>query len=141
MSNLLAAFGRGQLVDLGDRVARRREINSLYRSAFEELPGVSFMQEGPDSLCTFWLTCVLIDEQVSEVNRETIRLALEAADIESRPLWKPMHRQPAYAVNESVVSGVSDDLFQDGLCLPSGSGLSNGDIERVVQVVTETLAK
>jgi dTDP-4-amino-4,6-dideoxygalactose transaminase len=138
MSNLLAAFGRGQLVDLDDRVERRREINRHYRSAFSDLPGVSFMPEGPDSYCTFWLSCVVIDEETAGVGREQIRLALEAADVESRPLWKPMHRQPAYAQSESVISGVSDDLFRDGLCLPSGSGLTDLELDKVVEIVRST---
>lgn len=134
MSNLLAAFGRGQLVDLEARVDRRREINQIYRSAFSEIEAISFMPEAKSSYCTFWLTCILVDSNCS-TNREDVRLALEAEDVESRPLWKPMHRQPAYAQSEAVISGVSDNLFERGLCLPSGSGLKDAEIERVIETV------
>ena len=135
LSNLLAAVGRGQLRVLPDRVARRRAINAAYRRLLSALPGVSFMPEAPWGRSTFWLTCVTIDAAAFGAERETIRLALEAADIEARPVWKPMHLQPVYRGCRSFGSAVSSDLFARGLCLPSGSSLADGDVERIADVV------
>lgn len=139
LSNLLAAFGRGQLVDFEARVSRRRQINDYYRRALADVEAVSFMPEAPASFSTFWLTAITLDERITGATREDLRLALESESIESRPLWKPMHRQPAYASEEHVVNGVSDSLFAVGLCLPSGSGLEDADLDRVVAVARKVL--
>jgi dTDP-4-amino-4,6-dideoxygalactose transaminase len=126
LSNLLAAVGRAQLEALPERVEARRRINARYR---ELLPGVEFMPEAGYGRSNCWLTCIQVDDP------ERIRLALEAKDIESRPLWKPMHLQPFFAGAPMYGGDVSARLFARGLCLPSGSALSADDQDRVVEVV------
>jgi dTDP-4-amino-4,6-dideoxygalactose transaminase len=126
LSNLLAAVGRAQLAVLPERVAARRRINQRYR---ELLPGVEFMPEAAYGTSNCWLTCILVDEP------ERIRLALEADDIESRPLWKPMHLQPYFAAAPVYGGEVSSGLFERGLCLPSGSALTDADQQRIVEIV------
>jgi pyridoxal phosphate-dependent aminotransferase EpsN len=135
MSNLLAAVGRGQLRVLDDRVHKRRANFEMYRTALGGLPGITFMPEHPDGRCTRWLTCLTIDPDLFGATREDVRLALESANIESRPLWKPMHLQPLYAGYRVRGGEVSERLFKQGLCLPSGSNLSSSDIERVIEIV------
>jgi dTDP-4-amino-4,6-dideoxygalactose transaminase len=132
MSNVLAAIGRGQLRVLTDRVEARRRNFRLYVEALGDLPGVSFMPEAPYGTANRWLTCVLIDPKFFGATREDVRLALERENIESRPLWKPMHLQPAFASCRSVGGSVSGSLFANGLCLPSGSSLTDEDRSRVV---------
>lgn len=140
LSNILAALGRAQLASLSDRVARRREFNNAYREALADIPGVAFMPEAPHSHTTFWLTAITIDPQIAPISNETLRLALEERNIESRPVWKPMHLQPAYREETSVLNGVSDRLFADGLCLPSGSGMTDSQFERVLQSIDEVVS-
>ncbi len=135
LSNILAALGRAQLCDLDDRVSRRREFHSRYSEALADIPGVAFMPEAEDCYSTFWLTCLTIDPTEAGIDRESIRLGLEVFNVESRPVWKPMHRQPVFADAPSVLSGVSDRLFEDGLCLPSGSGMGDDDFEYVVELL------
>ena len=132
MSNVLAAIGRGQLRVLTGRVEARRRNFRLYVEALGDLPGVSFMPEAPYGTANRWLTCVLIDPKFFGATREDVRLALERENIESRPLWKPMHLQPAFASCRSVGGSVSGSLFANGLCLPSGSSLTDEDRSRVV---------
>jgi dTDP-4-amino-4,6-dideoxygalactose transaminase len=135
LSNLLAAVGRGQLRVLGERVAARRRTFERYREALADLPGIGFMPEAPYGRPSRWLTCVTIDPAAAGVDREGVRLALEAADVEARPLWKPMHLQPVFAGCETVGGAVAEGLFERGLCLPSGSSLTDADRERVVERV------
>ena len=135
LSNVLAAIGRGQLRALVDRVASRRKIFERYKNALQDLPGVAFMPEAAYGRSNRWLTCMTIDSGVSGVDRETVRLALEAENIESRPVWKPMHLQPVYAGARMFGGAVSGRLFRDGLCLPSGSSLRSDDQERVTSTV------
>lgn len=137
LSNLLAALGRSQLADLDRRVEIRREHNRFYRQALGDLPGVSFMPEIQGGRSTFWLTCMLIEPAESGIDREQIRLHLESLDIEARPVWKPMHLQPVFAGNKVFGGSVSARLFDQGLCLPSGSTLGPGDRDRVVVAVRE----
>ena len=132
MSNVLAAIGRGQLRVLPERVAARRRNFRLYVEALGDLPGVSFMPEAPYGTANRWLTCVLIDPKTFGATREDVRLALERENIDSRPLWKPMHMQPVFAGCRSVGGSVSGSLFANGLCLPSGSSLTDEDRARVV---------
>ena len=132
MSNILAAIGRGQLHVLPERVAARRRNFTLYAEALGDLPGISFMPEAPYGTANRWLTCVLIDPKTFGATREDVRLALERENIDSRPLWKPMHMQPVFAGCRSVGGSVSAGLFADGLCLPSGSSLTDEDHARVV---------
>ncbi len=129
LSNLLAAVGRAQLEVLPERVDARRRINARYR---ELLPDVEFMPEAGYGHGNCWLTCIQVDEP------ERIRQALEAEDIEARPLWKPMHLQPIYRDAPMFGGDVSARLFAHGLCLPSGSALSEADQDRVVEIVRAT---
>ena len=122
-------------------VERRRDHNRFYRSALGDLAGVEFMPEIPSGESTFWLTTLTIEPAAAGTDRETVRLALEAENIEARPVWKPMHLQPYYASAERVGGDVSQQLFEIGLCLPSGSTLSDDDRARIAAIVRETFGK
>jgi pyridoxal phosphate-dependent aminotransferase EpsN len=135
MSNLLAAVGRGQLRVLRDRVSRKREIFHFYRRALGDLPGISFMPISGYGEPNYWLTCILVDPARFGATREEIRLALERENIESRPLWKPMHLQPVFKECRVRGGSVSEGIFQDGLCLPSGSNVTDQDYERIRGIV------
>ncbi len=135
MSNLLAAVGRGQLRVLRDRVAARRRVFSWYEELLGDLPGVAFMPEAEFGRATRWLTCLTIDPELFEATREDVRLALEAENIEARPVWKPMHLQPVFEGCRVYRGSVSERLFEFGLCLPSGSAMTREDVERVAGVV------
>jgi pyridoxal phosphate-dependent aminotransferase EpsN len=135
LSNVLAAIGRGQLRTLEDRVAARRAHFEAYRKALGGLPGVTMQPEAPWGRHTRWLSCLLIDPATFGADRETVRLALEAENIESRPLWKPMHLQPVFSEFEAVGGAVAEGLFARGLCLPSGSSLRLEDRARVIDVI------
>ncbi len=135
MSNLLAALGRAQLETLPARVAARRRIRDRYRELLAEAPGISFMPEAEHGTSNAWLTCVVVDPDAFGADREAIRLALEAEDIEGRPLWKPMHLQPVFASHEVYGGDVGARLFDRGLCLPSGSALTDEEQDRVVATV------
>lgn len=137
LSNLLAAVGRGQLRVLDERVAQRRANNAFYRRALGDLPGLDFMPEAGYGRATFWLTCMTIDPRRFGATREQIRLRLEEHDIEARPVWKPMHLQPAFADCRVRGGDVSAALFADGLCLPSGTSLTDADRERIVALIRE----
>jgi len=135
MSNVLAGIGRGQLRVLEERVKARRANTAYYRQALANLPGIDFMPEAPWGRCTRWLTCLQIDPAASGADREALRQALEAENIEARPVWKPMHLQPVFAGCARFGGEVAADLFARGLCLPSGSNLTREDRERVVAVM------
>lgn len=137
LSNVLAGIGRGQMEVLPDRIVNRRANFSYYQKALGDLKGITFHQE-PDGryFSNRWLTCLLVNPEDSDgITREDIRLALEKENIESRPLWKPMHLQPVFQQYPVWVNGVSEKLFEQGLCLPSGSNLSAADLQRVVFVI------
>ena len=136
MSNVCAGIGRGQMFVLDEHVARRRAIHALYTEGFKEVAGISVLQNpSADFDSNFWLTTILVESKQAGKTRETIRLALEADNIESRPLWKPMHLQPVYAEAPFYGSNISEELFDKGLCLPSGPTLTDEDIQRVIEVV------
>ncbi len=135
LSNVLAGIGRGQLRVLDERVRRKREIFERYRRALGDLPGIVFMPEAPWGLHNRWLTVTTIDPDEFGATREDVRLALEAENIESRPLWKPMHLQPVYRDCEVVGGAVAEELFEKGLCLPSGTAMSAGGQQRVIEVI------
>jgi dTDP-4-amino-4,6-dideoxygalactose transaminase len=128
MSNVLAGIGRGQLQVLADRVQARRRNFEHYQRTLGDLPGLAFMPEAPWGMHTRWLTCLTLDPEEFGADRETVRLALEAQNIEARPVWKPMHLQPVFADCECVGGDVAADLFSRGLCLPSGSALSVAEL-------------
>lgn len=132
LSSLCAAIGVGQLEVLPERVACRRAIFDGYVAGLGDLPGISFMPEADYGTANRWLTVINVD-QASGLNPETIRLALEEHNIESRPVWKPMHQQPVFRDADHVGGGISEHLFQTGLCLPSGSSMSDADVSRVVE--------
>jgi pyridoxal phosphate-dependent aminotransferase EpsN len=138
LSNVLAAIGRGQLRVLSERVAARRRNFAFYSAALGDMPGIEFMPEAPWGTHTRWLTTLTIDPDEFGADTETVRLALEAEGIEARPLWKPMHLQPLYAHAPVVGGAIANDLFARGLCIPSGSNLTEIDRERVAAVVRRT---
>ncbi len=135
LSNLLAAVGRGQLRLLDERVAARRAVFERYRRLLGELPGLEFMPEAGYGRASRWLTCLTLDAERFGADRERVRLALEAEDVEARPVWKPMHLQPVWQHCPMVGGAVGERLFDDGLCLPSGSALTGDDVERIAGIV------
>jgi len=135
LSNLLAALGRAQLRGLQSRIDRRRRIQAAYRAAVADLPGITFMPVAAYGEPNYWLTCVLVDPEAFGVDREAIRLALEQADIESRPTWKPLHLQPVFAGAPVVGGAVAAGIFERGLCLPTGSALTDREIGRIVGIL------
>ena len=132
LSNIAASIGLGQLTRLSGKVSRRRGHFQAYAEAFKDLPGVVMQPEAPWGQSTRWLTCLTIDPDIAGVTREQVRLALEAENIEARPVWKPMHLQPVFAGAEMHGGKVSARLFDQGLCLPSGAGMSSEDRDRVI---------
>ncbi|WP_026207447.1 DegT/DnrJ/EryC1/StrS family aminotransferase [Butyricimonas synergistica] len=139
MSNICAGIGRGQMLVLEEHVRRRREIHDLYVRLLKEVKGVRVMCQpgGGDFNSNYWLTCITVEPGEAGVTREDVRLALEADNIESRPLWKPMHLQPVFKDAPFYGNGTSERLFEVGLCLPSGPMLTDQDIERVAQVIKQ----
>jgi pyridoxal phosphate-dependent aminotransferase EpsN len=135
MSNVLAGIGRGQLEVLDQRVSARRAIAFRYRDAFADLPGISFMPQASYGLHTNWLSCFLIDEESFGCSRDDLIRALDRADIESRPVWKPMHLQPLYAKARRYGGGVAEHLFRSGICLPSSSSLTLSEQWTVIDQV------
>jgi dTDP-4-amino-4,6-dideoxygalactose transaminase len=135
MSNILAAIGRGQLRVLSDRIEARRRNFEYYRRALGDVPGIAFMPEAPYGRATRWLTCLTVDPDVFGATREDIRLALEAANIEARPVWKPMHIQPVFAACRVRGGIVAQNIFERGLCLPSGSSLTEHDLDHIIHII------
>ena len=162
MSNIVAAVGRGQLRVLDQRVEQKRKIHSYYKEALSGLAGIEFMPESLHGRSTRWLTVILIDPDEFGADRESVRLALEEDDLESRPLWKPMHLQPVFSTEGPTVTGqgerqlkaecagssgnrpykirvaggeVSEYLFERGLCLPSGTQMNEQDLDRIVRII------
>jgi dTDP-4-amino-4,6-dideoxygalactose transaminase len=146
MSNVLAGIGRGQLEVLNDRVIARRNNFERYKQFFSKLNKVGFniqFQEEPDGYhSNRWLTCILVEPTTNKgLTREEIRLELEVENIEARPLWKPMHQQPVFASTKNYLNGVSDKLFENGLCLPSGSNLTEEEFERIFNCLDNIFSK
>jgi len=135
LSNLLAAVGRGQLEVLDERVAARRGNCARYQELLDDLPGIDFMPEASYGRSNRWLTVVTIDPAAFGFDREAVRLALEAENVEARPVWKPMHLQPVFAGCRVLGGRVGEELFESGLCLPSGSAMTDADLERVAELV------
>ena len=135
MSNVLAGIGRGQMEVLDARVAARRRNHAFYKDRLACYKNISFLNEPEGFFSNRWLTCITTD---SYAMREAIRHTLLADDIESRPLWKPMHKQPLFKDCLHFTDGTSEALFDKGLCLPSGSNLSTEDLERIVTLISKT---
>lgn len=133
MSNVVAGIGRGQLEVLPERIEYRRGLMDRYRQAFAETPGIEFMPQVPYGKANGWASAILVDPEVSKVDRRQIQVALEKENIETRPLWRPMHTQPVYADFHHVGGDVSKRLFEVGLWLPNGSSLSHQDQDRIIQ--------
>jgi pyridoxal phosphate-dependent aminotransferase EpsN len=139
LSNLLAAVGRAQLADLDRRVTIRRQHHRAYHEGLSGVDGLEFMPEMPGSFSNRWLTTITIDPAATGTDREAVRLHLAADDIEARPVWKPMHLQPVFEGSPVFGGSVSADLFERGLCLPSGSTLTPADRDRVITRMLEIL--
>ena len=135
MSNVVAGIGRGQMKVLEDRVRQRRENFNNYYRRYKDVKGVVFQPEKYGSFSNRWLTCLTINPEITGYTREDVRLALDSENIESRPLWKPMHLQPIFQNELYYGANVSAELFENGLCLPSGSNLSESDLNRVLKVL------
>lgn len=137
LSNLLAAVGRAQLTVLNERVAKRRKVFEQYCQGLEDVPGITFMPEAAWGRSTRWLTCVQLDANEFGADIPDVLTALAKANIEARPLWKPMHLQPLYQDYGCIGGAVAERLFRCGICLPSGSNLGPGDQARVISVLRE----
>lgn len=131
MSNIVAGIGRGQMTVLDKHVELRRKNYQFYFNTLKDKESVTFLNEPKNHFSNRWLSCILLDSYNA---RESLRLAFEKENIETRPLWKPMHQQPVFNNCKSYTNGVSDDLFERGLCLPSGSNLTDNDLERIYDV-------
>ena len=138
MSNVLAGIGRGQMEVLDDRVRARRANFQFYKESLGHFDEIDFLAEPEGYFSNRWLSCILTP---SYEKRENIRLALLKDEVESRPLWKPMHQQPVFEQHPQYVDGTSNELFERGLCLPSGSNLSEADLERVVTLIIKELTR
>ncbi|PRX55285.1 DegT/DnrJ/EryC1/StrS family aminotransferase [Flagellimonas meridianipacifica] len=136
MSNVLAGIGRGQMQVLDERIHARRRNYDYYVKSLQSIDGISFLAEPEGMFSNRWLSCILTP---SFTIREKIRLALDEENIESRPLWKPMHMQPVFQKGMHFTNGTSEDLFNRGLCLPSGSNLLQEDLERIVEIIKTVL--
>jgi len=135
MSNVLAAIGRGQLRVLDERVRKKRQIFNFYHQALKDVAGISFMPEAPYGKSSRWLTIILIDPEKFDSDHEKIRQALEHENVEARPIWKPMHLQPVFTGANCIGGKVAEDLFHKGLCLPSGTAMTDEDLNRIVSVI------
>lgn len=136
MSNICAGIGRGQMEVLDKHVSKRREMNVFYKEIFSDIKGVKVLSEpNTDFYSNHWLSAITIDEKITGKNAENLRLALEEENIESRPLWKPMHLQPIFKNSPYYGENVAEDLFASGLCLPSGSNLSENERDRIKTVL------
>jgi dTDP-4-amino-4,6-dideoxygalactose transaminase len=134
MSNVCAAIGLGQLEVLEKRVVKRRYIHNFYKNKLSKIESIKFLNDIDDFYSNRWLTTIVLAEN-SKINSEKIRLELQKYNIESRPLWKPMHLQPVFNTYQALTNGVSEDLFNRGLCLPSGSNMSDKDLNRVIDII------
>ena len=146
MSNVLAGIGRGQLEVLNDRVAARRNNFQRYKQYFSKHNNagydIRFQEELEGYYSNRWLTCILVDSNANNgLTREEIRLTMEAENIEARPLWKPMHQQPVFSSSKNYLNGISDKLFENGLCLPSGSNLTDDEFERIFNCLDTIFSK
>ncbi|MBI9059636.1 MAG: aminotransferase class I/II-fold pyridoxal phosphate-dependent enzyme [Labilibaculum sp.] len=143
MSNIVAGIGRGQMEVLDERVAQRRANFKFYKELFTNIAGVTLLEEpNEDYFSNYWLTSILVDpEKTNGISREDFRLELEKDNIECRPLWKPMHMQPVFADCPYYGNGTSEELFEKGLCLPSGSNMTNEDRDRIKEAILKLFKK
>ena len=140
MSNICAGIGRGQMTILKEHIAHHKHIHDLYEKAFRDIDGITLLTNPDERFnSNYWLCNILIDPDKTGFNYEDLRLALEEANVESRPLWKPMHKQPVYKDAPAYVNGVSEELFKKGLCLPSGPCVSEDDVRYIVKCIVENI--
>ena len=140
LSNVCAGIGRGQMEVLQEHVERRREIHAIYLDAFKDVPGISVKNITDDRYCpNYWLTTITVDKNKTGLSAEDIMHMLDQNNVESRLLWRPMHMQPVYANAPFYGDGISEQIFNTGLCLPSGSILSDNDIERVISLIKSSI--
>lgn len=141
MSNIAAGIGRGQMKVLQNYIKRRRENHFFYKELFKNIEGTKILEEtSTDYFSNHWLSCVLLNKEKATYSSEELRIVLQNNNIESRPLWKPLHLHPVYATFDFYGEKVGEDLFKTGLCLPSGSNLSNGEKQKIVEVIRGFLA-
>lgn len=142
MSNILAGIGRGQLEVIDRRIEQKRANHFFFEESLHQFDGITFLEEPDKSyFSNYWMSTIQIDPETTGKTREDLRIALENENIESRPLWKPMHLQPVFSEYPSYVNGTSDRLFKNGLCLPSGSNLTSQDRWRIIEVLVKCLNK
>ena len=137
MSNICAGIGRGQMQILNLRVSQKRKIRDFYEKIFNGIEGIKILKENSNSFSNAWLSCILIDPEKIGFGREKLRLAFEKDNIEARPLWKPMHLQPVFENFPSYLNGVSQQLFSQGLCLPSDTNMRENEFKRVEKVINK----
>ena len=130
----MAAIGLGQLEQLDKRVEQKRYINNFYRSHLSHIKEISFVSEAESNYSNYWLTTIILQKN-STIDRESLRLRMLEESIETRPLWKPMHLQPIFKSCKSYLNGVSEELFAQGLCLPSGTNMSEKDMKRIIKII------
>ena len=141
MSNVLAGIGLGQMEVIDERVKARRKNFSFYKEHLAKYEGISFLDEpGKSYFSHYWLTTIMLDPSKTRVTREDLQSAMENENIESRPLWKPMHLQPVFSSCPAYTTGISEELFNKGLCLPSGSNLTDDDRSKIIDIITKTLS-
>jgi aminotransferase in exopolysaccharide biosynthesis len=142
MSNILAGIGRGQMEVIEERVKKRRENFLFYKNNLSNIEGLTFLQEPDEAYYSnHWLTTILLDEKKIDINREQLQHEFEKRNIETRPLWKPMHLQPIFASCKKYLSGTSENLFNKGICLPSGSSMTEEDLNKVVGILKQCIHK
>ena len=138
MSNVCAGIGRGQMEVLEDHVQARRAMHAFYMDIFKNIEGVTVFQATSESYANYWLSAIIVDEsKTNGITREQLRLLFEAENIETRPLWKPMHLQPVFANSPYYGAKTAESLFEKGLCLPSGSNLTDLERDRIQKVVDD----
>ena len=142
MSNICAGIGRGQMTVLEDHIAHHRHVHDLYAKAFEDVDGITLKSNPDDRFnANYWLSTILIDPEKTGTNYDEVRVQLDAKGIETRPLWKPMHLQPVYANNPRYVNGISERLFNMGLCIPAGPWVTDEDVAYIVEQIKACLKK
>jgi dTDP-4-amino-4,6-dideoxygalactose transaminase len=140
MSNILAGIGCGQMEVIDERIRKRRDNFSFYKKSLGKIEGIGFLEEpGDEYFSNHWLTTILLDKVKTGITPALLQEELEKENIESRPLWKPMHMQPIFSSCNAYLNGVSESLFHQGLCLPSGSGLTDHIREKIVQIILKCI--
>lgn len=142
MSNICAGIGRGQMTILEEHIAHHRHIHALYEEAFKEIPGINLMSN-PDSKwnANYWLCTILINSKKTDIDYDSLRIKLDSAGIETRPLWKPLHLQPVFKASESYIDGTSEKLFSQGLCLPAGPMVNDDDVNYIIEQIKRNITR